>query len=266
MVSTSDVQKVLMQTAVTTASNLNGVNSCQVRVLFDTGSSRSYINQNVSDSLRLQHQDVEKIAVASFGSTKRVVGEFPVVEASIALKYGTSKVIRLNVTNKITCPLQKVPLGKHTSLGKLQLAEPLCTEPEEMVIDILIGADQYYELVGTERLEYQDGLILVDSALGFLLAGTINGWENKLHTLTCTDAVTLTASDTPGDLNLERFWNLETIGISEETPQTEDDIALEKFQNSVRFVNGRYFVSWPWKDEQCDLPENFQLAKAACNH
>ena len=59
---------------------------------------------------------------------------------------------------------------------------------------------------------------------------------------------------------LEDFWNLETIGTKEPFRETDDDLALQRFNESVRFENNRYQVTWPWKEEDPNLPENFQLA------
>ena len=35
---------------------------------------------------------------------------------------------------------------------------------------------------------------------------------------------------------------------------------MEIFNNTVKFDNGRYLVSWPWKESNPLLPENYQLA------
>ena len=61
-------------------------------------------------------------------------------------------------------------------------------------------------------------------------------------------------------LKLEDFWNLETIGIKEPFRETDDDLALQRFNESVRFENNRYQVTWPWKEEDPNLPDNFELA------
>ena len=61
-------------------------------------------------------------------------------------------------------------------------------------------------------------------------------------------------------LKLKDFWNLETIGIKEPFRETDDDLALQRFSESVRFENNRYQVTWPWKEEDLNLPENFALA------
>ena len=60
--------------------------------------------------------------------------------------------------------------------------------------------------------------------------------------------------------NVEDLWNLETIGIVEPVDITDDDRALEQFNKSVCFENGRYYITWPWKCEHPDLPDNFYVA------
>ena len=53
---------------------------------------------------------------------------------------------------------------------------------------------------------------------------------------------------------------METIGIKESFRETDDDFALQRFNESVRFENNRYQVTWLWKEEDPNLPENFELA------
>ena len=64
----------------------------------------------------------------------------------------------------------------------------------------------------------------------------------------------------PTKPDFEQFWNLESLGITESPSKSDDDIALDKFNKSVTFTKGRYMVTWPWKEESPDLPENYQLA------
>ena len=58
--------------------------------------------------------------------------------------------------------------------------------------------------------------------------------------------------------NLDGFWNLESIGISDSPLTSDDDKAVEMFNKSVS--NGRYLVAWSWKESPKLLPGNFQLA------
>ena len=69
------------------------------------------------------------------------------------------------------------------------------------------------------------------------------------------------SADPPLDKpQLERFWDLETIGITDSPHSSDDDTAHALFQQSVSRDDGRYMVSWPWKPNH-DLPDNYTLAK-----
>jgi len=71
---------------------------------------------------------------------------------------------------------------------------------------------------------------------------------------TCSDD---SVTPTP---NIEDFWNLETLGIRDPLDLTNDDKALKQFNGSIRFTEGRYQITWPWKCDHPDLSENFQVA------
>ena len=53
---------------------------------------------------------------------------------------------------------------------------------------------------------------------------------------------------------------MERIGIREPFRETDDDLVLQRFNESVRFENNRHQVTWPWREEDPNLPENFELA------
>jgi len=58
----------------------------------------------------------------------------------------------------------------------------------------------------------------------------------------------------------EDLWNLETIGIRESLDIANDDRALEHFNKSVCFEDGRYDITWPRKYENPYLTDNFGVA------
>ena len=61
-------------------------------------------------------------------------------------------------------------------------------------------------------------------------------------------------------MNMEFFWNLETLGIKDPIHKSGDDKALQKFNETVYFKDHRYQVSWPWKEDSPNLPDNKVLA------
>ena len=54
---------------------------------------------------------------------------------------------------------------------------------------------------------------------------------------------------------LKSFWELESFGVTQ-----PDRIVLNKFQDSICFVDGRYGVSLPWKDSCPLLPDNHEMS------
>jgi len=59
---------------------------------------------------------------------------------------------------------------------------------------------------------------------------------------------------------LETFWDLETIGIKDTPYETDDDLALQHFNSTIKFTNNHYQVQWPWKKPTPELPDNFGLS------
>ena len=66
-------------------------------------------------------------------------------------------------------------------------------------------------------------------------------------------------------LKLDEFWKLETIGIKEPINDFDDDQAIQNFYDTVRKINGRYEVTWPWKEENPQLPDNYQFTLGRLN-
>ena len=74
------------------------------------------------------------------------------------------------------------------------------------------------------------------------------------------DIVTSADKSLPVKPNLDNFLNLETIGISDSPVDPQDTEALKVFHETLQYEEGRYHVSWPWKNEITSLPENKELA------
>ena len=41
---------------------------------------------------------------------------------------------------------------------------------------------------------------------------------------------------------------------------TDEKASLEKLEESIKYVDGRYQVAIPWKDDECALPNNYEMA------
>ena len=256
-------KSVVMQTAVVQVISPDNPNSTtSARILFDTGSCRSYVSQSLQAQAKLQCLGQDSIALATFGSTSRNTTNYPRVEVNIKQNDSTLLLISANVIPKITAPIRRVSLNTctHPSLRQLPLAEPLDSTSDRLEIDILIGLDHYYKIIGTDRISFPDGLQLLHSSVGFVCAGTVDA--TPISPVQERNTALVVEPHRPSDpgLDLERFWAVEDIGISDSNEQNEDRLAYDNFLQSITFDDNRYVVSWPWREPHRHLENNYSLA------
>ena len=77
--------------------------------------------------------------------------------------------------------------------------------------------------------------------------------------ITQTNVFQSIESATPTKPDLEDFWNMETIGVLDHPTTENNEMVKRKFKEKMIFVDGRYQVTWPWKEEAFELPENREL-------
>ncbi|XP_065197781.1 uncharacterized protein LOC135829305 [Sycon ciliatum] len=253
---------VNLPTAIATVAGQGNISDC--RLLFDTGSTRTFIHESLAASVNAAVVGEDVLSIASFGSASRRTVTLPRVEFSLLCRDGSALPVTANVMPWICCPVVKSPIDidQYPEVKNIQLADTIVTKREEVEIDLLIGTDFYFSIMGNGHIQLNNGLVLLNSKLGFVPAGpTDTETDDTAGHIMLTDATTL-----PDPVfDLQRFWRLEDIGITDDIsdPQTADDIALEHFRSSLQLINGRYMVSWPWKDShtpQPNLPENYELA------
>ena len=65
-----------------------------------------------------------------------------------------------------------------------------------------------------------------------------------------------------GQFNLERFWDLESVGVDPADNNSEDNVLNDYLASSVtRDQDGAYVARFPWKPGCPYLPTNFTIAK-----
>lgn len=80
------------------------------------------------------------------------------------------------------------------------------------------------------------------------------------NNITETGVFTNVDSVYPKKTDLEDFWNVETIGILDNSTSTNDEMVKRNFKETLKYEDGRYKVTWPWKDDNPNLPVNRELA------
>ena len=134
-----------------------------------------------------------------------------------------------------------------------------------LAVSILVGADYYWSLVeGTLVRGAPWEPVALATKLGFVLSGPTMVMCDNVHAntvnLTATHVLKVESSVINHDdlaAELKKFWDYESFGIHDDNATLYD-----KFVNEVEFVEGRYQVRLPFKEDHDLLPDNFALCKS----
>ena len=63
------------------------------------------------------------------------------------------------------------------------------------------------------------------------------------------------------NMTLRRFWETDNSGIDDnQVLSIEDNLILNKAQQSIKFIGGHYRVAIPWREEKVSLLNNYSMA------
>lgn len=172
--STNPKRKVLLQTATAMATNDEGTKSTKVRLLFDNGSQRSYITDSLRSKLQLKSVQTERLNLNTFGESKFKKQSCEVVNLQLRKSEYDDPITLSALTFPVICsPLPAKVFTNYAHLDGLELADEPCSSG--CSIDLLIGSDYYWNFVTGETKRGDEGPVAVNSKLGWLLSGPING-------------------------------------------------------------------------------------------
>ena len=121
------------------------------------------------------------------------------------------------------------------------------------------------------------GMFMLPSKFGYIITGKCPDIrESIIDGKSCTLFVSTEVSQivselclqcpatTPviGNPRLEDLWCLENIGISDLPFVNNDDEALKHFNETIKFNDGRYQITLPWKGNEFSLSDNYSVAIA----
>lgn len=139
----------------------------------------------------------------------------------------------------------------------LELAD-WADQRSRLEVDILIGSDYYWDIITGAVSKTNGGPTAIHTKLGWVLSGPIAvGSLNWISTnLVTTHVLRIDAQPDPLNDRLRAFWVLESLGIQ---PNVRGmyDISSE----SIKFREGRYELSLPWKQFHPPLADNYDLSK-----
>ena len=260
--SRNESRRVLLQTAKTMAYKEGESTGVPVRILFDNGSQRTYITENLRRKLNLKPMKKETVHLNTFGGEKFTKSVCSLVKLS--LKGVSDKKVELTALSFPTLCTNlpaRVDLTQYPHLENLEFADTLNSENENEPVDILIGSDRYWDLVSGDVIKGTEGPIAVKSKFGWLLSGPVKAptndeVNNTISNLCIEERPPL---ETENDIlanELKRFWDTESLGIYE-----EKENKTHPFLKEISHDGERYEVELPRKGSEPEpLPADLDQA------
>ena len=207
----------LLQTTTAVITDTEEKKSKNIRILFDSGSQKSYISERTANELNLKPVSSQNLIIKTFGNTSNKSVETR--EYTICLKGINGGSFYLNAFSVpficSTLRKQNVELAKkqYPIINKFKFSDVKCNDE----IDILIGADFYWSFVSNDMIRCGDtGLVATDTKLGCVLSGPIESPASNEASVNFTHAMKISISfneDNRLNDQVERFWDLDAIGI-----------------------------------------------------
>jgi len=136
---------------------VNGSNSIPLRVLFDSGSQRSYVSSSVSSRLNLKPVNSENLRINNFGDANYRKQKCAVVK--LCLQTRSHEELELFALNYpvICSPLpSKINVADYVYLEGLDFAEDFDSTES---IDVLIGSDYYWDFVTGDSIALKANMV-----------------------------------------------------------------------------------------------------------
>ena len=97
----------------------------------------------------------------------------------------------------------------------------------------------------------------MQSKLGYLLSGHVTSTTNTTNPNYPTNMLNILLFHQEDD-HIERFWNLENLGVIDKDSPAEETKFIREYQQTAisQEQNGSYTAKFPWKKDHPPLPTN----------
>jgi hypothetical protein len=237
-ISKSSFTNVLLPTALVIVSDANGKKQT-FRALLDSGSQLNFITESTVNKLGLPVTKKE-LAVIGINQTVKQMNK----SASCMIQSNYTE-YRKNLTGVIVekisenLPQCTLDASRWQIPDGVDLADP--TFAENRPIDILIGADTFWELVMPGKsYSKPHGTIIQETKLGWIISGVCP--NNKRAHFNCNTVSIL-------QKQIEKFWEIESF--DNKIPLSEEDhLCEENFETTFeRTFAGNFSVKLPFKNK-----------------
>ncbi|ETN81650.1 Tas retrotransposon peptidase A16 [Necator americanus] len=254
----SSSQSILMCTMVKVFNPLDMSKETTALAFLDSGSSHSYITDELAKVLHLPGHTQEDISVSTFGTTIPLHLQSNSHVIGICTENGQRQ-LEVKSLPTLTGNLRHVHLPEDTNNGEFTVSS--CKS------SVLIGNDYFWDMILSENFHYEkllNGSRLLHTNLGNVITGKFFSLRDAN---TCTylsddnDIANPIHHDVLSQL-VSNFWKLESVGIMDDPSQQDNDVCLQFFNDNISFDSEgkRYIVKLPFKSDPSELSDNFPLA------
>ena len=155
---------------------------------------------------------------------------------------------------------------EHPHLVDLDLADCISGNMDSQDnIDVLIGSDYYWDIITGEVARGDDKLVALSSKFEWRMSeptkmdsGTAHFTTSNLIVQKPYDFMESQNQATELANSLNRFWKVESAGITETSSMVNED---EQFLRFIKFDKdeGKYEVDLSWREKTCKQSDNFDL-------
>ncbi|XP_066930927.1 uncharacterized protein [Clytia hemisphaerica] len=218
-----------METATSEIFGSSCHNSVKTRLLFDTGSQRSYITTELKDRLKLKCVRKENVVIKTFGNLNNAeIKRLEVVQFKVKHRKSSKYVlVEALCVPDICSPIanQKLDCAKKLNeFSDLVFAD--VSEEFDLSIGVLVGIDFYFRFFTGKRRESKEGVVACESSLGWILSGSVVFKGLTEVTYSHQMRVEVQTVD-PLDAKLHKFWQIE------EAESAEDNSVINQFTKDI---------------------------------
>lgn len=245
-------QAILSTARVQASGTTNANRTITARALLDCGSQSSFVTSELCEKLHLPKTKVN-LAVSGISDKLSYANyKCDIIVRSTNSSYSFK--LSCFVLDKITSDLPDRPIDIHEFQIPIDipLADPDFDVPQS--IDILIGADAFWHLLCTGRINIgSHAPILQNTRLGWIVAGSAFA-PTDVSKSRCNIS-TISVQE-----QLAKFWEVEEIDLVKSW-STEQQMCEQHFVENLKInKDGRYIVSLPFKDNPLKLGNSRDLA------
>ena len=230
------------------------VNGIPARVLFDSGSSGSFISTRLITKLGIKsHRSEFKTIEQLYGFIKRKVEMYKIKLRSTVLDHEINIEVASSGKDILTfLPNFKIDSlkNKYPRIRNLKFSDENA-KGESLPVDIILGARDCNKTKMSEPpiILGENDLVVEMTKLGWI----ISGGGNKIPPYD-ENTFFLSSED-----QFDAMTKIDLLGISEET-DNNDKFHEDFMKKLTKNENGRYVAPLPWKQGIVDLPHNKEIA------